>query len=703
MNTVESDIIPDYLKEEVQQDNSLIEEENRKMEEAKLTLPLRIKCEGQPVLNINVKKTDTMQQVLEKIHEQMSLRENFTARLKNCRLRKYDIPKQTPTSSFQNHGDKPISTFNLFYGTVLYLETKENDEEWKEVKDYITVYITPYSKETNDFTQCTSLKIATDQPLLEIKKEIEKLLLRENYPYEKLNLVVSRHEKTITFDNEKELDRSIEAGLDIVNSDIVYVEVLESFDSASYIIAKLEDMKYCFDVYVNSLEDPNRYTVAITADKRKTVRELKETIAKVLKIDVDSFRLCSKTNFQPLKEELLVSECPTIREYEQLHVEKGSALKEGEYIIQLYVHLPWLSEKKQEEPTQYSSEIPPAPEADVVMTCEPPTCVENNSTAVALYEPSDPVFSNTFSLLTKMNKLKEEFRLVDKVVVKQNETLREFKKRIHEQFFSNVDSDQYVPIELMRLRTKMGVFLQKILVCDDKTLKENIPDLANNKQILVQIQDQPESLKEGEISVIVQRWLPAEWKFFGGPDAKFEVVIPRQETLDAGKLKSIIFESLRSRVFSDVSEERFEKLGVNRAPGQFDLFVKKECIQVAVMNFEELDTLKDLFKPPFILKQDDILIVKMKDEEDKYNMDEYKNKQSTAPPTATRVVERALTIKVLDRETEQKEKEEEEAKKKKEEEEAAAKKKEEESNKQNEDGQSTVENPKKKLKMEEET
>nr|CAG4708846.1 unnamed protein product [Naegleria fowleri] len=729
INHVEENMIPDDLREEVEKDNEQIVEELRKAEEARQSLNLRIKCEGQPVLSITVKKTDTMKQVLEKVHEMMSRRENFYSKLSNCRLRKFDIMKQVPTSSFHRHGDQPISRFNMFNGTILYLETKESDEEWKEITEYITIYVCPFNEENNDFDQPRSVKITTTHTLLDIKKEIEKELQRERFPHEKLNLVIMRNDQLILFHNVEENDRTIENGLNIVGSDLVYVETLENptQNLETKVLAKLEEMKYCFDVLINTFDKPNDYTTAVTVDKRKTVRDLKERIAKILQTEPSAFRLCTKMHMQPINEDMLIAECPHIFEYTSLHVEKGAAPKEGEVILQLYVHLPWLSEKQHQEkppeeepksPPQQenvhhdiaSNNVPPPPntESGVMMTCEPPP---SSSTAVVLAPKDGPVYNQGMRYLDVMQKLKDEFRFVDKIVINQQETLGQFKKRIFEKYFSNPDSDQYVPLELMRLRTKVGVFLQNMLIHDDKTLKENISDLTNNKHILVQIMEKPMTMREGDMTIYVQRWLPSEWKFYGGSDAKFEVLIPKEsDSLSPQTLRSKIYESLKHSALSDVSPERFEQIGISRAPGQFDYFITKECIQVAILNYDEIDSVKDLYRPPFIIKQDEIFIVRMKDEVDKYDMEEYKQKKKAEAnaPSTSRVQEKALKIKVLDKETEEKEQ-----RLKEERESEEQKKKESQETDQNgtssnhhdamnidsSTSSSTQENPKKKLKL----
>ncbi|KAG2388438.1 hypothetical protein C9374_000602 [Naegleria lovaniensis] len=691
INHVEENMIPGDLREEVEKDNEQIAEELRKAEEARQSLNLRIKCEGQPVLSITVKKTDTMNQVLEKVHEMMSRRENFYSKLSNCRLRKFDIMKQLPTSSFHRHGDQPISRFNMFNGTILYLETKESDEEWKEITEYITIYVCPFNEENNDFDQPRSIKITTTHTLLEIKKEIEKELQRERFPHEKLNLVIMRNDQLILFHNVEENDRTIENGLNIVGSDLVYVETLDdpTQNLETKVLAKLDEMKYCFDVLINTFDKPNDYTTAVTVDKRKTVRDLKERIAKILQTEPSAFRLCTKMHMQPINEDVLISECPHIFEYTSLHVEKGAAPKEGEVILQLYVHLPWLSEqqphqeKSIEEQTisaplqqenghlDVATNVPPPPDTEgtVMMTCEPPP--PSSSTALVLAPKDGPVYNQGMRYLDVMQKLKDEFRFVDKIVVNQQETLGQFKRRIYEKYFSNPDSDQFVPLELMRLRTKVGVFLQNLIIHDDKTIKENIPDLTNNKHILVQIMERPMTMHEGNMIIYVQRWLPSEWKFYGGADAKFEVLIPKEsESLSPQTLRTKIYETLKHSALSDVSPERFEQIGISRAPNQFDYFISKECVQVAILNYDEIDSMKDLYRPPFIIKQDDIFIVRLKDEMDKYDMEEYKQKKKAEANNAsstTRVQEKALKIKVLDKETEEKEqrlKEEEEQKKK---------------------------------------
>ncbi|EFC46926.1 peptidase C19 family ubiquitinyl hydrolase [Naegleria gruberi] len=661
INSVDMSIIPEDLKEEVEKDNEQIEEEVRKSEELRSNITIRVKSENQPILNLSVKKTDTMQQVLEKVYEAMSKRENFFTRFHNCRLRKYDIMKQTPTSSFQNHADQPISRFCHFNGALIYLETKESDEEWKEIAETISVYICPFNQDINEFDQPRSLKITTVQTLDEIKMRIEEELQREKYPHEKINLVISRGDEVIIFHNEEERSKSIESGLNIANTDLIYVEALEDplQNVESKIIQKLEEMKYCFDILVNTIESPNDYTTSVTVDKRTTVGDLKKKIADMMKVGVDDFRLCSKTRFQPIKENLLISECSEVFEYCQLHVEKGQALKDGEYIIQLYVHLPWLSEQLPQEsrtevdinPDKMVAE--PSPDCQV-MTCEPPP----SSTALVLAAENGPVYNPSVKLLDRMNKLKEEMRLVDKVVISAQETLGSFKQRIFEKYFSDPESDQFVPLELMRLRMKLGVFFQKILINDEKTLKENIPDLANNKQIVVQFLEKPENLKEGDLTIKVQRWQPLSWSFYGGSDAKFEVIIPKQqEPLTPQVFRSLIYNALKDTVLSDVPPERVDQIGISRAPHQFDYFIIKECIQVAILNYEEIDTLKDLHKPPFILAQDDIMIIRLKDELDKYDMTELKTKRASAPSSTGRV-EKALKINVIDKETEQKEEEE---------------------------------------------
>ncbi|KAL9652536.1 hypothetical protein ABK040_000106 [Willaertia magna] len=702
INNVEVDMIPDELKEEIEQDNKLIEEEIKRIEDAKKMLSLRIKADNQPILNINVLREDNMQTVLEKIHTEFSKRENFYFGLKNCRLRNYDLMKQVPTNSFQRFLDRRVDSFNFFSGKLFYLETKENDEEWKEIKEVVSVYICPFNSESLEFEQPKALKLATDMTLTDIKKEILKDYNDEmKDKYNNVNIIILRNEQMITFDNEKEADKSIENGLDILSTDLLYFEFIsldELKTKGSKLFTKLEEMKYCFDVYVDSFEKRGEYVNYISCDKRKKVKDLKEKIAKLFKVDVDSFRLCERLTYQPLKEDLLITECSSIYENAQLHVEDGPSLKEGEYLIQLFIHLPnhLTNNSNQSNNDIVVSEssvvatVPPSPTVDQATTTTTngkeeskevnnvantngdaniPAPPSSTCTAIVPVQQEGPVLNVNIPLFEKMKKMKDNFKQIDKLVVNQTDKLIDLKQKIFDKF-----SQEYnIPnIESMRLRLKTGIFLQKVLIHNDKTLKENVPELTHNKQLTVQILNKPEQLNENDIIVSVQRWLPNEWKFKGGVDKKYEVVIKKEpnQAIDIKKLKEIIYNELKEDCFDDVTIDRIENMGIAKAPSQFEYFEIKECVQIGVMDYEETESIKDIFKPPFILKFDDALIVKMKDDSEKYDLQELRNKYKSVTSSATsgytNRVEKALTIQVLDKETEQKLEEE---KKKKEEEE----------------------------------
>ncbi len=85
-----------------------------------------------------------------------------------------------------------------------------------------------------------------------------------------------------------------------------------------------------------------------------------------------------------------------------------------------------------------------------------------------------------------------------------------------------------VGLQHVRLRDKAGAKVGKVYL-DDQTLRQNVPTVADGKEVAVQALEAPERATANDVSLFVQRWSPATAKL--GP--KREVMIFKRATMGA--------------------------------------------------------------------------------------------------------------------------------------------------------------------------
>lgn len=293
-----------------------------------------------------------------------------------------------------------------------------------------------------------------------------------------------------------------------------------------------------------------------------------------------------------------------------------------------------------------------------------PEAASSSAASTSNAQPSEPKDPSVVSYMESMKKLgllrKRQFHDLGKLIVREDMTILELKQAIREAYFKD---DIYMEPSLLRVRIRQYLSLGNIFKNESATLKESFPGLTTGRSIVVQKLNQPEHLSENDLIVHVQRWMPSVWEFKHGPMRKFEVIINREHTKSAQALKQAIYEQTKTELFPETLLDANalpafniqEHLGVSKAPNGFEMWYKKECAEVALLNWNSLadrktkEPLSNIFGPPLCTAEDDLFIIRDMREPEKYDLEEVRGKVSASTG------ERGVTIKVFNKKQEEEE------------------------------------------------
>jgi ubiquitin C-terminal hydrolase len=641
LNHVSEDLIPSELRQEIENANEELRKGQENLE--RMQQMITVKCyflNSSAIISVNKKQTVTEVTKYLLDHFKKQIRELESVRYEDCRLRDYHQFKDEPGRTFSGREDMTLEELHFTPFKAIYLEFKRPDEEFAPVIETFNIYLFDYKPESNT-CDWDSVKVDTTMTLRQFK-EIVSQKFGDRFPPEHTGVLKqTARAEVIEYNQENMLDQELERDLGFRENDMVYIEYLQNpFTDESKVKQMIIDQAYQITVYYNA-PGSQEYKYSAILDVREPLSTLRDKIAEQLQLPREGFRLCEKRFMNPIRDEdRKIGDVQDVGEGAQIYVELGNMLKSGEHLLRVFLH--WPQGKEESEGTEKVDETMAYLPVQGPQTEKEATTTE--STASVAPVSASPNY-NTLKILYSKQK---EFIELGKVVVSENESLADFRKKLKDTFFSNncnvlpkelVDT----PIELMRVRQKIGVLLSHILILDDETMKTNLKDL-NGKQVAIQILKQPEMLKEGDNVIYVERWYPSTWKF--GP--RHELVVSREKIHTSSDLKKLIFSQL-DLFENDMIPEK--DMGLAPAPFGLDFWAEKESPQIALLNYDSES--QNVFAPPFQIREGYVYIAKDKREPEKIPLDKLRQLINSNNE------EQGLTITVLNKEKEKELKERE--------------------------------------------
>lgn len=558
LNVCDWDLLPDFIKKEVEKDNLLFEQEREDYLKSKNLIQLRVYYDNCEVPEtVKVEKSKNILEATEEIYKHFkTLKNDLKYDLKDIRIRNYNILDKTPGRSFVGKQMKTLDQLGFLSCHSVYLEYKESDKEWPNIIDNYNIAVFPIDPETNQVENIKIIKIDVDSTLKSAKKQISEAL-GDKYPEDQLILVKYTMTENILIEGD---DKLFENELYVKENNIIYLESCPK-DQKSKIFEIMEGLKHSYHLYFNTIgSDESNKQVII--DSRKTLGDLKLEISKILEIPIDSFTMTKKLSKFTYRDMSKIIKESDLFDNSQLTIELGQDLKENEANIKLYLYVPY-----EEEGDELKNEN------DDLITSK--------------------IDVNSEKTKNKFLKMREQFTLIGNIIVDQDMKLSEWKKTLSEKF--NTEPSR------IRLRLKNGLILTKPIFKDEK-LKDVIPSLSNGRDIAITLLDEAEQLEDDDLIIRVQKWYPNEWKF----DPKKEIVI--------NKIKHKTSKSLKKRL-SELFKMNEEDISIAKPPLAFEYWQNPACGDIVVLNWES-DT-QNITAPPLSIDDGVLILFKNNKEKEK--------------------------------------------------------------------------------------
>eukprot|EP00808_Paulinella_micropora_P022884 g78194.t1 len=308
------------------------------------------------VIKLKIKKTDTVHDLVVKAFHALGT-DKVGASLENTRLREFDEDKWRalkPLAERDTSSAEPlqIEALDLVPWQAICIETRQPGEAWA----VFSPPTLPLQLVTLDETAATPtlkepvlLKVPETAKLQELRE-----LVAATQGWE------SSHTRLYSQNKQSSLAGDIQIlqannflvfkGIGLKENETVYGEVVDPLHGVgtSILVKKLEDDAHLIMIAFNVPDDETQ-THIITIDEREPLQSLRKGIAEKLKLEQDSFKLRKSRGGPELKDGEKTLDRYNLRDLKEVHVEMGTPLQVGQYLLKIYLHSPKLDEKAKEQ------------------------------------------------------------------------------------------------------------------------------------------------------------------------------------------------------------------------------------------------------------------------------------------------------------------------------------------------------------------
>ncbi|KAL0488608.1 hypothetical protein AKO1_015690 [Acrasis kona] len=561
--TVSDDLIDQELKDEIELENEEYKKEQQKREQLLQMIYLKCTCFDNTFnIHINRKNTirDACQQVLDIIKDQYMDVEKYG--INDCRMRDFNPVKNQPGREF--HMDTIIEELSLPQHKMIYMDLKDPNQEFQPIVEKMHVWLFKFDHNNPDEEiRYEKLHINVKSNFGELQHQINQIY-KDALPVQHLGVlkyINYNMGETISL-NQMHASTPIES--EIKENDILCVEYL---DDPSIDISRakqyLQDKAHRVIVHYNK-PNSDQYLEQAQVDDREPLSSLRNVIADQLQLHPNEFRICEKRFKKPIRDDQqTISKVNELMNHMQVHIELGDALQLGQYLIKIYLYHP-SARFENHDSNDLNAMVTAAPK------------VSNSDNLKVLYGRQ------------------KEFIELGKVIFHQDEKLSEFKSRL-ELLFKDATLPDGITLksELMRLRVKNAIMMTSTLHQSDESMKVNLNNfLVDDRQLAIQVLNQPEVLTDKDRIVYLYRWHPSTWTF--GP--RCELIINKDKIHTSFDLKRLICNQI-PEMFPGC-EHPDKDIGFSVAPNSLGDWNHGD---VALLNFDFES--QNVFAPPFQIRE----------------------------------------------------------------------------------------------------
>lgn len=521
--------------------------------------------------------------------------------------------------------DTPIKNHVHNYGD-LYLQVKDENEEWPADNRTITLYFYFLDLERHYFESRVSLEFKLSSKIKEIRTVLASNINYKGrkFTQELIGLTKKTRSpfKLINLCEPQILEQSFEeAGIE--SYDDIYVEILDFEGSDGRVRRMLELDEYYYILYFNH-PDSNEPNNIYEGLKSETIDDMKSNISRMIQIPVNEFILSivkqdgSLLSITDSSKKLHIA--PGIFNNTRLYLKRGKPLAPGEFQVDVFQYITeedYFKNKELEAKKKRAHQKKLELEAK---RAEKKEKADENldaalSTSTAPIIEDDPFLSNPnveskdTSDISKKEKVKsyyidnksELFHHLGKITVSNATTVKELKESIASIYYKDYDLD------LIRVRCKEKYDIQKILTPDDARLLHSMPRLSNYSEFAIQILKKKEELPKKPLIVTLRRWCSSTWTYGAVTEFWFDTSSVRTTS----DLKSLI---------SAVVDISVENLGIHKAPETLDNWHRKESNEIALLSWGYESN--NIYDEPIRLKDGDTILYRDLTEEELYNLED---------------------------------------------------------------------------------
>ena len=357
INIVDKSLIPEDIVNDINKTDEVYKKKKAKYDEMRQFIKLLVhykppskkEYEYKAVL---VKRKENLQKAHEKVYKELAL----DVGIHNTRLRNFQPYNETPMEPYDDDLDETPEEMEFVDPKNVMLEIKKEGDKFVEYEmGKITLKMVELNEETNEFKDEILIQ-AKDNCLVEVLRGIVAKQKNVDNPgkvriiyFDALNKMAFR------LDQDKE---KIKKNYNILNGYKIYIEICEDYKdgSNSKLLKKIDGIINNISMYYNKIfevtaanaDDEIKFDQNLQIDQRKTIKDLRETLAQKLNVDGGKLVLRKGFNGQQLKDINQTLRSAGISETEMVYCEIGTILQPDEFLFQIFIEDEIYKKKKQQ-------------------------------------------------------------------------------------------------------------------------------------------------------------------------------------------------------------------------------------------------------------------------------------------------------------------------------------------------------------------
>ncbi|GMF19657.1 unnamed protein product [Phytophthora lilii] len=530
VNVILPESIPQYLKDKIRAD----EEKIRRLEQERLEMAKKVQVKffmkGSKPKNLEkpifVYKTATIREALEIACKEFAKEKDVVLpSIENVRLRGYNDYNCLLSDTYNDKEDMTLSSLGIYAGQQMFLEVKNDDEEWEEhdptkLQLFIRRFVelesddtdngskTPHGvfmarcvqidEEANIASLCALIakkfSVPADQEIRLIKKSAT------TYSISAAKILNANSE-------ERTLNLRLKMDLHLMNGTELYFEETPDLTLPSPAESFFEREANMITVNFKYLTSPAE---PIRIDRRETIRTLKERISAKIGLPSNKFKILRGINSAGVEIKAIDSTLSklSIGSNHTVFALEGTPLNTGEYNFRLMFYNP--------ANTGLTS-----PESDDDDNQDQPT-VSNGSDSQNLFDLDE--------VLVATGKDDSMLTFVSQIVISEEMLVEDIRKRVWdalvEKNLVHVDDGELTPSHI-RLRDLRQSTMISVLVDGQKLVEASKLAVYEGRSIVAELLSEPETLEVNHRIIEFAYVDRATWRFV--KNMRREVVISTSE------------------------------------------------------------------------------------------------------------------------------------------------------------------------------